>query len=106
MWRLVFLFFFLGVHLQGCLSLFSEKPKELGAPTQIPPLRSEPEECYFLDEFMPTPDSLVTGKSQGVYLRYYTYNQATLRYLGKQKVTLSFYSRDRHCWSLFEKRFL
>jgi hypothetical protein len=92
--------------LGGCLSLFSENAKDLGVPTEIPPLRTEATECYFLDEFMPTPDSLVTGKTQGVHLRHYTYNKALLRVWGQKKVTLSFYSRDNHCWSLFERHFL
>ena len=78
-----------------------------GAETvNIPFLKNSAEECYFLDEFMPLPDGLVTGKNGAIDLRYYTYRSASYKEWGIKEVMLSFYSRDRRCWSLFEEYYI
>jgi hypothetical protein len=78
---------------------------ELGAVLDIPFIKNTPEECYYLDEFMPVPDRLVPGKTSGLGLRYYTYNMASYKDWDRKKITLSFYSNDDHCWFLFEEYF-
>jgi hypothetical protein len=52
---------------------------------------------------MPTPDSLVTGKNGGLWLRYYTYSSAIYKVWNKEKIMLAFFSKDNRCWSLFEE---
>ncbi|MEN9530324.1 MAG: hypothetical protein RI932_2197 [Pseudomonadota bacterium] len=86
----------------GCASM-PERRKELGYPVTLPFMRMEPGECYYLDDFMPTPDSMVSGKSSGLYLRYYTFSSAVYKVWEKERVMLAFYSRDNRCWSLFEE---
>ena len=80
-----------------------EKRKDAGSSVELPFLRMEPTECYFLDEFLPTPDSLVTGRAKGLYLRYYTFNTAVYKIWEKEKIFLAFFSKDNRCWSLFEE---
>jgi hypothetical protein len=60
-------------------------------------------ECYFIDDFLPTPDSLVSGKTSNLFLRYYTYWNARYKYWSDVGVMLAFYSRDMRCWALFEE---
>ena len=73
-------------------------------PVSLPFMRLEQGgECYFIDDFMPTPDSLVTGRTTGLYLRYYTYWNANYKSWAELGIMLSFYSRDSRCWSLFEE---
>ena len=72
----------------------------------IPFIKNSPNECYFLDEFMPTPNSLVTGKAGAMNLRYYTYNSANYKDWKDKQVMLSFYSNDDLCWSLFEEHYV
>lgn len=88
--------------LSSCATI-PENRKDLAFPIELPFMRMEPQECYYLDDFMPTPDKLVTGLSNGLYLRYYTYNSAIYKFWEKEKVMLAFYSRDQRCWSLFEE---
>ena len=71
----------------------------------IPFLRNSSNECYYLDEFMPAPDSLVSGESGGMKLRYYTYLKAQYKEWRSYTILLSFYSLDRKCWSLFEEAY-
>ena len=73
---------------------------------KLPFLKNSAEECYFLDEFMPTPSRMVTGQSGSLGLRYYSYAAADYKDWEEQQVVLSFYSRDRKCWSLFEEYFV
>lgn len=97
----------------GCLALLAaagsgcaivpEKRKDFGITVTLPFMRMEAGECYFVDDFMPTPDNLVTGRSGGLYLRYYTYKSAVYKVWDEEKVMLAFYSRDNRCWSLFEE---
>ena len=68
-------------------------------------LRNSSNECYYLDEFMPAPDSLVSGESGGMKLRYYTYLKAQYKEWRSYTILLSFYSLDRKCWSLFEEAY-
>ncbi|MBM3383040.1 MAG: hypothetical protein FJY29_11435 [Betaproteobacteria bacterium] len=90
------------VLLGGCASM-PERRKELSHPVTLPFMRMEPGECYYLDDFMPTPDSMVSGKSSGLYLRYYTFSSAVYKVWERERVMLAFYSRDNRCWSLFEE---
>ena len=71
----------------------------------IPFLRNSSNECYYLDEFMPAPDSMVSGESDGMKLRYYTYLRAQYKTWKSYTILLSFYSLDRKCWSLFEEAY-
>jgi len=71
---------------------------------EIPFMKNAATECYFLDDFMPVPDRLVTGKHGSIGLRYYSYNSANYKdWDPRRKVILSFYSLDNRCWSLFEE---
>ena len=74
------------------------------SPVNLPFLRLEQAgECYFIDDFMPTPNSLVSGKTSSLFLRYYTYWNARSKYWSDVGVMLAFYSRDMRCWALFEE---
>ena len=73
---------------------------------QLPLFKNTPNECYYLDDFMPIPDSLVVGKSGSLNLRYYTYAAAKYKQWKNRKVILSFYSTDNRCWSLFEESYM
>lgn len=72
----------------------------------LPFIKNSPNECYYLDEFMPTPDNMVTGKTGTLSLRYYTYQKATFKDWSHSKIILSFYSSDERCWSLFEEYYV
>jgi hypothetical protein len=96
------LLFLLFLILVSCVGVPEER-KDLGFTVSLPFMRMEPSECYYLDDFIPTPDSMVTGRSNGLYLRYYTYKSAVYKVWEKEKVMLAFYSRDNRCWSLFEE---
>lgn len=86
----------------GC-AIIPERRKDLGVSVSLPFMRTEAAECYFIDDFMPTPDNLVTGRTGGMYLRYYTYRSAIYKVWEQEKIMLAFYSRDNRCWSLFEE---
>jgi hypothetical protein len=75
-------------------------------PTFLPFLRNSPNECYYLDDFMPVPDGLVTGKSGNLDLRYYSYKTANYKEWNTKAIMLSFYSRNGRCWSLFEEYYI
>ncbi len=76
-------------------------------PVSLPFMRlAQAGECYFIDDFMPTPDTMVTGKATGLSLRYYTYWNARYKSWAETGVMLSFYSKDSRCWSLFEEYIL
>lgn len=75
-------------------------------PVQLPFIKNSATECYYLDQFMPVPDSLTAGRSSGVSLRYYTYKFAKYKDWNDKPVVLAFYSRDDHCWSLFEEYYV
>lgn len=78
----------------------------IGEPVEVPFIKNSPNECYFLDEFMPVPDGLVAGRHGAMTLRYYTYNNARYKNWNKQRIILSFYSKDDRCWSLFEEYYV
>ena len=73
---------------------------------QLPFIKNSANECYFLDEFMPTPDNMVSGRFGKMGLRYYTYKSANYKDWKHQFVILSFYSTDERCWSLFEEYYM
>ena len=75
-------------------------------PTYLPFLRNSPNECYYLDDFMPVPDGLVTGKSGNLDLRYYSYKTANYKEWTTKAIMLSFYSKNGRCWSLFEEYYI
>lgn len=90
--------------ITSCYSVPSSVRGPAPAPVNLPFMRLEQGgECYYIDDFMPTPDSLVTGKTTGLYLRYYTYWNARYKYWSEVGIMLSFYSRDSRCWALFEE---
>ncbi len=70
---------------------------------RLPYLKNSGNECYFLDEFMPTPDGMVSGRSGAMNLRYYSYKAATYKDWKGVQINLAFYSSDMRCWSLFEE---
>lgn len=70
---------------------------------QVPYMKNSSNECYYLDDFMPTPDALITGRNGNLSLRYYSYKAATYKEWENTKINLSFYSNDMRCWSLFEE---
>lgn len=94
--------------LTACQSLAGLAPS-LAPPVatlNLPSLKNSPGECYYLDDFMPVPNNMVTGKSAALNLRYYTYNAATYKDWQDKQILLSFYSQDGHCWSLFEEYYV
>ncbi len=91
------------MNFSGCRTLGGSVKVKAADPVQIPFIRNSANECYFLDEFMPTPDGMVTGKTGILSLRYYTYKAASYKDWGDKQIVLSFYSRDDRCWSLFEE---
>ena len=62
---------------------------------QVPYMRNSSNECYFLDEFMPTPDSMVTGRNGTLSLRYYSYKGASYKEWANSKINLAFYSKEQ-----------
>src|SRR5690606_16200239 len=96
----------LGLHLitNGC-TITAKVSEPVGV--DIPYMKNSANECYFLDDFMPMTDRLVTGKHGMLGLRYYNYNSANYKdFDPRQKIILSFYSHDTRCWSLFEEYLL
>ena len=98
-------FFLLSITM-GASACQSVVKLEARTPVQVPYIRNSANECYYLDEFMPVPDSLVSGESGAMKLRYYTYNFANYKDWADREIVLSFYSRDDKCWSLFEEFYL
>lgn len=103
--------------LLGCKShgLLSSDPSEGLPPSaeskaivivMIPDLKNSEEECYFIDDFLPTPSQMVTGKNKdGLDLRYYTYDTANYKTWKDKKILLSFHSTSNpKCWALFEEQ--
>jgi hypothetical protein len=70
---------------------------------QVPYMKNSSNECYYLDDFMPTPDSITTGRNGNLSLRYYSYKLANYKEWQSSRINLSFYSNDTRCWSLFEE---
>ena len=90
--------------LSACATLNFGRDNE---PLLIPYIKNSPNECYYLDEFMPIANNMVTGKSGSLNLRYYTYNKATYKdWRNKNQIVLAFYSKDGQCWSLYEEYFV
>jgi len=87
----------------GCRTAFTATTIE---PVRLPFLKNSANECYFLDEFMPVPDGLVSGKSGALDLRYYSYKIANYKEWRNKEIMLSFYSKNGHCWSLYEEYYV
>ena len=103
MWK-SFTFLSIMITILGCQT---QNPFDEGVEfVHIPYIKNTSNECYYLDEFMPTPDALVAGKSGRMSLRYYTYKTASYKDWEKQHIILSFYSSDDRCWSLFEEYYI
>ena len=92
-----------GISLTSCQTAFKATSAD---GLTLPFIKNNPNECYYLDEFMPVPNHLVTGKSGPLSLRYYTYNAANYKDWNESQIILSFYSKDDQCWSLFEEYYL
>lgn len=75
-------------------------------PVSLPFLKNSANECYFLDEFMPIPGDLVTGRTGSLDLRFYTYKLAKYKTWRPSGIMLKFYSRNGRCWSLFEEYYI
>ncbi|MEI6397420.1 MAG: hypothetical protein WCO71_01500 [Pseudomonadota bacterium] len=88
--------------LASCRSLFFATDI-IPSTVQVPYMKNSSNECYYLDDFMPTPDALITGRNGNLSLRYYSYKAATYKEWDNTKINLSFYSNDMRCWSLFEE---
>ncbi len=93
---------------QGCVADLLNRDEGISESdkVQIPFLRNSPNECYYLDEFMPVPDGMVAGKHGRLNLRYYTYKAASYKDWDQMHIVLAFYSQDDHCWSLFEEAYV
>src|SRR5436190_17751011 len=75
---------------QACSTLgFSARIKTVDT-VQIPMIKNSANECYYLDEFMPLPDGMVTGKAGNLSLRYYNYRAANYKDWEAKQVVLSF----------------
>lgn len=96
----IFFYVLMLASLKACQSVVH---LEGATPVQLPYLKNTANECYYLDEFMPVPDNLVTGLSGALKLRYYSFKFANYKDWGQREIVLSFYSRDDKCWSLFEE---
>ena len=94
------------VLIQGCQTGSGLSGGDTSDILSLPFIKNSPNECYYLDEFMPTPDNMVTGKTGTLSLRYYTYDKATFKDWSRSKIILSFYSNDDRCWSLFEEYYV
>ena len=101
------LFIFIILAVGSCKSVgFDPGPKsQIQVNVNLPYLNNSSNECYYLDEFMPSPDSLVTGESGSLNLRYYTYLRANYKEYEGDTIYLSFYSLNQKCWSLYEEAF-
>lgn len=69
----------------------------------LPFMKNTANECYYLDEFMPVPDGMVSGRNGALNLRYYSYKTASYKDWKNVQIHLAFYSPDNRCWSLFEE---
>jgi len=72
----------------------------------LPFIKNTPNECYYLDDFMPVPDGLVAGKNGALDVRYYSYKLANYKEWRAKEIMLSFYSRNGKCWSLYEEFYI
>lgn len=92
--------------LQSCETVgVSAKVKTVDT-VQIPFMKNSANECYYLDDFMPLPETLVTGRYGALRLRYYTFKAANYKKWRSNQIVLSFYSMDDNCWSLFEEYYV
>ncbi len=91
-----------------CLSLSGCKTLQIKerTPIELPFIKNSADECYYLDQFMPTPDGMVAGRHGSLNLRYYSYKAANYKEWEAQEIILSFYSQDTKCWSLFEEYYV
>jgi len=94
------------MQLTACQILGLSARVKTAEPVVLPFIKNSANECYYLDEFMPTPDGMVTGKYGSLSLRYYNYKAASYKDWGDKNIVLSFYSRDDRCWSLFEEYYV
>lgn len=100
-WRMLLLLLATSM-LSACWTVKYREP----VPVYLPFMKNNANECYYVDEFLPVPDSMTTGRTEGLALRYYRYKSATYGEYQNKHVVLAFYSRDNSCWSLFEEYFV
>ena len=96
----IVLLFAMMIQFVGCQTAISTGP---ASATNLPFLKNSPNECYYLDEFMPLADSMVSGKNGSLDLRYYSYRTANYKEWRLKEIMLAFYSKNGQCWSLFEE---
>lgn len=92
--------------LQSCQTVGVAAKVKTTETVQIPFMKNSANECYYLDDFMPLPDTMVTGRYGALRLRYYTFKAANYKKWSNNQVVLSFYSMDDSCWSLFEEYYI
>ena len=64
--------------LSSCRAAFFASDLDPSA-VHVPYMKNSSNECYFLDDFMPTPDSMTTGRNGNLSLRYYSYKMANYK---------------------------
>lgn len=92
--------------LQSCKTVGVSAKVKTAETVQIPFMKNSANECYYLDDFMPLPETMVTGRYGALRLRYYTFKAANYKKWRDHQVVLSFYSLDDNCWSLFEEYYV
>jgi hypothetical protein len=92
--------------IQSCQTLSFSARTKTADNVNLPFIKNSANECYYLDEFMPLPDGMVTGKAGSLSLRYYNYKAASFKDWQDKQIVLAFYSSDDRCWSLFEEYYV
>ena len=90
----------MAVMTSGCLKSLTIHAAD---PVDLPLMRNTASQCYYIDEFLPLPNNVLTGRSGEYALRHYFYKKANYKEWGELPVMLSFYSKDGRCWSLYEE---
>jgi hypothetical protein len=101
-WKKITLAVLLGGIASSCFTVTNRE----WVPVDLPFIKNDQNECYFIDEFMPMPDAMTTGRTDGLNLRYYSYKLARYKKWDNSPIILAFYSRDGYCWSLFEEYYV
>jgi hypothetical protein len=92
-----------GIMVSGCATIPRAGKSDA---VYLPFIKNTPNECYYIDDFMPVPDGMVRGKTGSLNIRYYSYKSATYKDWEQKHIILSFYSQDDRCWSLFEEYYV
>ena len=84
----------------GCVSSMNIKR---AAPVDLPLLINTANECYYIEDFLPVPNNILSGQSGKYAVRKYFYKNANYKDKLETDMMLSFYSKDGRCWSLYEE---